>query len=42
LGEVERAFNNCDAEQVMAEVVDVANFCMMIHDKLRRQMEEKT
>lgn len=38
--EAENAFNDCDPESLMEEVVDIANFCMMIHDKLNLRLVE--
>ena len=39
--ELDTAFDDCHSEELMAECVDVANFAMMIFDKLLAQKEIK-
>ena len=42
VSEVEQALDDCDPDEVLKEIVDVANFCMMIHDILHvRRVERK-
>jgi len=41
LQELRCAFENCDSEAVMQETFDVANFAMMIHSSLMKQLRSK-